>query len=314
MSTSVCLEAILPLTPNIKAFRFTGIEGKLPPFSSGSSFRIQLPVGNGVANAYSLTGDPSRPGTFSIAVRKEDPRRSKGGSIYLHEEARVGQVFEAAFPENHFPPVRTARHHVLLAAGIGITPFLSYLPELRRWGASYELHYSHRGAEEIPFWELLSSDPGIIFHDSSASGRMKPAEILDRQRAGTHVYVCGPHEFIKAVRSHAAETGWPIGHVHFEQFTPGETPPGRAFSARLARSGKVVPVGAEETLLEALEKQGVDVPYSCRVGGCGTCKVGVIRGSIDHRDHCLAAEERDEGRSIISCISRSANGELTLDL
>lgn len=314
MSLSVRLEEIVPLGPQVRAFRFGAVDGTLPAFSAGSSFRLSLPVGGGRANAYSLTSYDAPSGTYTIAVRKENPERSKGGSIYLHEEARVGQVFAAALPENHFSPSRTARHHVMLAAGIGITPFLSYLPELDRWGASYELHYSYRGAGGGAFQDLLGRHERIVLHDSSAGGRMNPATILDRQAVGAHVYLCGPHAFIQAVRAHATETGWPPSHVHFEQFTPSESPPGRAFDVRLARSGAMVCVGAGDTLLEALEKQGVNVPYSCRVGGCGTCKVGVIRGSIDHRDVCLTPEEREEGRTMLACISRSANGELTLDL
>ena len=66
--------------------------------------------------------------------------------------------------------------------------------------------------------------------------------------------------------------------------------------------------------LEAIEKAGIPVPYSCRVGGCGTCELRVIRGDIDHRDHCLPPEDRAAGRSLISCVSRAANGELVLDL
>lgn len=314
MNLAIRLLEVRALTARVKAFRFEGVDGLLPPYSAGSSVRIRLPVGGGRSNAYSLTGDPGAPGFYEIAVRKEDEKRSRGGSLYLHNQAKAGDTFEAGAPENHFPPIRTARHHVLLAAGIGITPFLSYIPSLTRWRASYEIHYSYRGEDSGAFRDDLSVNPRATLYDSEKKGRMPTEEILNRQAAGAHVYVCGPHDFIRTVRGHAGGTGWPESCVHYEQFTPAESAPGHPFLAKLARSGKEVAVGAGESLLEALEKHGVDVPSSCRVGGCGTCKVGVIRGQIDHRDVCLPESEREENRSIITCISRSENGELVLDL
>src|SRR5262249_44646628 len=79
------------------------------------------------------------------------------------------------------------------------------------------------------------------------------------------------------------------------------------------RSGKTVQVGATEHLLDCLEHAGIEVPFGCRAGSCGTCEVGVLAGTIIHRDSVLSAAERAEGKKMLACVSRG-KGSLTLDL
>ena len=73
-------------------------------------------------------------------------------------------------------------------------------------------------------------------------------------------------------------------------------------------------VGADETLLSALNRAKVHAPYSCQQGFCGTCRTRVLNGIVDHRDALLTDPERRNGMMLI-CISRAAEGShLTLDL
>src|SRR5262249_56919012 len=89
---------------------------------------------------------------------------------------------------------------------------------------------------------------------------------------------------------------------------------GKGFSVCIAAPGKVVDVGAEETLLSALRRSDVSVPYSCQQGFCGTCRTRVLGGDVDHRDTLLTDPERNAGTMLV-CISRAPEGErLTLDL
>lgn len=313
MKLQMLLERVEDLGGGVKEFRFTGSGCDLPPFSAGSSLRIDLPVGRGLSNAYSLAGDPAERGSYTIAVRKESAGRSKGGSVYLHERAAVGEVFTASPPENHFAPVRTARRHLLVAGGIGATPFAAFEAELARWGAEREAHYVYRGTG--PLAERLGARGGrVVLHDTARTGRPDFRALLEGQPAGTHVYVCGPAGMIRDVAEAAVRAGWPEEAVHSERFSAPVAAPGREFTARLARTGAEVRVASGETLLEALEREGLGVPFSCRVGGCGTCRVGVVRGGVEHRDTCLTDSEREEGRAMMACVSRAENGEVVLDL
>jgi ferredoxin len=89
---------------------------------------------------------------------------------------------------------------------------------------------------------------------------------------------------------------------------------GEALSVCVASAGTTVQIGAEETLLSALQRADVWPPYSCRQGFCGTCRTRVLDGCVDHRDTLLTEPERADGMMLV-CISRAAKGQrLTLDL
>ena len=79
-------------------------------------------------------------------------------------------------------------------------------------------------------------------------------------------------------------------------------------------SGARIEVAATETLLAALRRNGVDAPYSCQQGFCGTCRVRVRSGAVQHRDSLLTDSEREQGM-MLTCVSRAAaGGHLTIDL
>jgi len=77
---------------------------------------------------------------------------------------------------------------------------------------------------------------------------------------------------------------------------------------------KVKHQGAQWEIIEVLEDAGVEVPYSCEEGICGTCKTTVLAGVPDHHDSVLTAEEHAAGDCMTICVSRSRSPRLVLDL
>jgi phthalate 4,5-dioxygenase reductase subunit len=106
---------------------------------------------------------------------------------------------------------------------------------------------------------------------------------------------------------------WSPTALHFEAFAPAAKPPGgdRAFRVRLAKSGKAFDVPADKSILEVLRDNGLDVPSSCETGTCGTCRVKVLAGEVDHRDLVLSHAEK--ANTMMICVSRAKGDELTLD-
>lgn len=78
--------------------------------------------------------------------------------------------------------------------------------------------------------------------------------------------------------------------------------------------GSEIEVGADQTIIEALEQAGRRVLTSCREGNCGTCETDVIAGAIDHRDHILDDDEKTAGDVMMICVSRAAGDRLRLDI
>jgi len=89
-------------------------------------------------------------------------------------------------------------------------------------------------------------------------------------------------------------------------------PADHAFTVRLARTGGVLEVAANRTILETLRAAGLEVPSSCESGTCGTCRTRLLGGVAEHRDLVLSDEEA--GGNIMICVSRAREGELVLDL
>lgn len=92
---------IQQLTPVIREFSFEALEHPLLPFSSGSHIVVHLPLQERILrNAYSLVSDPYQPQRYQIAVRLQE--HSRGGSRYLHEHVKEGDVLNVSAPLNLF--------------------------------------------------------------------------------------------------------------------------------------------------------------------------------------------------------------------
>ncbi|MNZ36742.1 Phthalate 4,5-dioxygenase oxygenase reductase subunit [compost metagenome] len=308
----VRVTAVRQLTPLVREFTFEAEQGCLPGFSAGSHVLVHLPTPQrSLRNAYSLLGDPAEPAQYRIAVRLQED--SRGGSRFLHEQVKEGDRLQLSPPANLFALHSQARHHLLIAGGIGITPFLAQVAELERRGASFALHYACRGGLTDAYRGELTARLGERFraYDASAGERLELAALLAAQPLGTHVYVCGPQRLIDGVREAAASLGWPDSRVHWEAFAAAE--PGEPFVAELAASGRRIEVPAEASLLEALEAAGIEVPSLCRGGVCGQCATRYLEGSVEHRDSVLAEAERAD--QLMPCVSRGRCGStLKLDL
>ncbi|WP_221794087.1 PDR/VanB family oxidoreductase [Oceanobacter mangrovi] len=308
--------AIRDVAPTIREFTLQGINGELTPFSPGAHVVVAMPgeTAEGKAktwkNAYSLLSDPRDSSTYKIAVRLQD--QSRGGSVFMHTRVSEGDILEITPPANLFAPYWRAQKHLLIAGGVGITPFMSYLPELQRAGANFELHYSYRGNQTGAYAAELQQQLGdqVRCYDADAGERLQLAELLKQQPRGTHIYVCGPELLLDGVRQNAALLGYPDSLIHFEEFAAPQ--PGEPFSVTLESSGQKVDVGADESLLEALEASGVKVPNLCRGGVCGQCVTKLVDGEAEHRDAFLDDGERQS--CIMPCVSRAKSKGLVLGL
>jgi ferredoxin len=180
-------------------------------------------------------------------------------------------------------------------------------------GVEWSMIYAGRSRDSLPFLgEVAEFGDRVEIRTDDERGVPTADQLLGDCTDGTAVYACGPAPMLTAIRAALA----PRDNVelHFERFAAPPVIDGEEFSVRVASTGVTVQVGAEETLLSALQRGDVWPPYSCRQGFCGTCRTRVLDGSVDHRDTLLTEPERTDGMMLI-CISRAAKGQrLTLDL
>ncbi|WP_338083041.1 PDR/VanB family oxidoreductase [Bacillus tianshenii] len=307
----VIINSIKMETLTVKSFNLVSLDGKsLPAFSGGAHIKVFLPDSNLIRH-YSLISSPDDSGSYKIAVALA--ANSKGGSLYLHREARVGDVLEISYPKNYFPLSYKARHHVFYAAGIGITPFLSMMADLRSRGKSFELHYAAKSEDKCAFSSFLLEyyAKETHFYFSKLGQRLK-GEGLSDHRIGTHVYFCGPDSFISTHIERCKDLGYPASSVHSEHFSPPIIRASSSFIAELS-NGISISVPADRSLLDSLHEAGIEVPYSCKMGRCGTCEMRVLEGEVVHQDTFLTEDEKNAHNVIVSCVSRS-NTRLRIDL
>jgi len=303
---------------DICSFELASADGApLPAFSAGSHVDVQLP--GGLTRQYSLCNDPAESHRYLIGVLR-DPA-SRGGSTAMHEQVHEGSELQISPPKNHFALAHEAPRHLLLAGGIGVTPILCMAERLAQTGAAFEMHYCTRSPGRTAFRERIRAAAfaaRVQFHfdDGDAAQKIDLAALLDTPRAGEHVYVCGPKGFMDAVLGRARTAGWPEAQLHYEFFGAelAKSDADADFEVQLASSGRVVPVGADQTVVQALERAGVIVPTSCEQGVCGTCLTRVLEGEIDHKDMFLTPEEQAANDQFLPCCSRAKSARLVLDL
>ncbi|MDF3836926.1 PDR/VanB family oxidoreductase [Cupriavidus basilensis] len=288
---------------------------QLPSFTAGA--HIDVHVGNGLVRQYSLCNDPAETHRYRIGVLR-DPA-SRGGSASMHALEPDAMV-EISEPKNHFPLQADAGHSILLAGGIGVTPILAMAQQLAHAGASFELHYCTRTPEHTAFRERLAQDDlrgrTHFYVDEPAGHRADLPRLLAAPQAGTHLYVCGPAGFMDAVLRQAKEAGWRDANLHREYFAAPQAPGAAkgAFQVKVESSGLVIDVEPDQTVVQALSANGVEIQTSCEQGVCGTCLTRVLAGEPDHRDAYLTDEERAANDQFLPCCSRARTSLLVLDL
>jgi cytochrome P450/ferredoxin-NADP reductase len=278
----------------------------LPRWSPGAHLELILP--DGEVRKYSLCGAAEG---WQLAVLDEP--NGRGGSRWLHTALRVGATLRVRGTRNHFRLDEDAPAHLLIAGGIGITPIIAMADRLRALGKPYALHYAGRSRDSMAFVERLKHDHAGALHlyPKDEGLRMDCEALLGAANNGTQVCACGPDRLLDALGSLAER----CAHVrltveHFSAAAASLLDPSResAFDVALADSDLTLSVPADQTLLQVLRANGIDLASDCEEGLCGSCEVAVVEGEVDHRDRVLSAAERRQGHRMMACCSRAKNG------
>ncbi len=284
----------------------------LPAFSAGAHIALRTP--NGLLRKYSLCNDPAERNRYQVAIKREI--NGRGGSCDLIDHVKTGDELTVAPPVNDFELPQRAQDFLFVAGGIGITPIMAMIRQIQAEGKRFRLFYCSRSPETTAFRDELSAPElkdSVTIHydygDMSRSLDLKP--ILAERKNREHLYCCGPRPLMEAVR--LMTDHWSHAAVHFEAFSDAEThkPTDKPFKVKLARTGAVLDVPTDKTILEVLRTHGLEVPSSCETGTCGTCKTTLLAGEADHRDLYLA--EHDKAGNIMICVSRAKSDEIEIE-
>jgi len=301
------------VAPDVRQFEFApeGVDWK--PFLPGSHINISVLI-DGLPDhrSYSLVG--SGEGTYKIAVKHSD--KSRGGSRYMWS-LQEGARLKITEPHNLFSLDFGKPDYLLVAGGIGITPIISMTEALKRTGHNYRLAFANRRRASVPFHDELVALHGdrLDLYISEEGRRVDIAKEIATLAPEGQLYLCGPMGLIDEAKAAWKASGRLRTNLRFETFgTTGHHAP-EPFVVKIPRLGREIPVAANETMLHALAKAGIDVMSDCERGECGLCAIDVIAcdSEIDHRDVFFNEEQRRANDKICACVSRAIGGSITVE-
>ncbi|MER6983134.1 1,2-phenylacetyl-CoA epoxidase subunit PaaE [Streptomyces carpinensis] len=314
-------------------------------FASGQSLTLRRQVdGRDERRSYSICSPVGTRPRIGVRV-------VPGGffSSWLVNEVRPGDVIEVMAPTGVFTPDLSAPgHHVLVAAGSGITPMLSIAESVLAADdrSRVTLFYGNRRTDSVMFADELADlkdlYPGRFQLAHVLSREPREAELLtgrldaDRLAAlidglvdvseADHWWLCGPHGMVRDAQKVLAGLGVPDDRVHQELFFAGEEPAAPARREERRPDGPVSqvtvvldgrsttsPLSRGETLLDSASRVRPDLPFACKGGVCGTCRALVTCGEADmRRNYALEPTEVDAGY-VLTCQTFPVSDALTVD-
>ena len=293
------------LTPTVRRFVLRHPGGSLlPGYEPGAHIVVTTPAGH--KRSYSLV-EPggARPGEYVVCVRRD--REGRGGSVSMHDDVAAGTDLVVSAPVNRFP-LATSPRYLFIAGGIGITPIRAMVRRLRGDGRTgVRLLYLTRSAEDTAFLREFDG-PEDTVHHSDDRGLLDLWPYLAVPDDDVRVYCCGPPALVRTVWTLTAH--WRTSRIHMEEFAPGHAGMSAPFTAVWAPDGRRVDVPAHLSLLAALRRDGVRVDSSCEAGVCGTCRLALLDGEVEHRDSVLTGRERVS--SVVACVSRARSAEIVV--
>ncbi|WP_433331220.1 1,2-phenylacetyl-CoA epoxidase subunit PaaE [Spirillospora sp. CA-294931] len=270
-------------------------------------------------------------------------------SSWLVNGVRPGDAVEVMAPTGRFTPdLDTPGHHVLIAAGAGITPMMSIAesvlaanPESR-----VTLFYGNRRTGTVMFADELADLKDLY------TGRFQVAHVLSREprdadllsgridaerlkalvgslvevETAGHWWLCGPHAMVEDARRTLADLGVPAERVHRELFHADDEPawtvhhedavpdgPLSQVTVILDGRSTVAALARSRTLLEGAQQSRPDLPFACKGGVCGTCRARVTGGEADMRRNFALEPAEVEAGYVLTCQSYPVSDALTVD-
>ena len=331
-----------PLTADAAAVTFD-VPARLAEkftFAPGQSLTIRR---GGERRSYSICAARGRAPRIGV-------REVAGGAVsgWLVHEVRAGDVIEVQEPSGSFTPdLEKPGHHVLIAAGSGITPILSIAGSVlaANDGSAVTLLYGNRRNDSVMFADeiadlkdaypartclvhLLSREPQEV---ELFNGRLDVAKLRTLLpvtvdvAAVDHWWLCGPFGLVEGAIGLLAELGVPRERVHRELFYVEEEPPAEAthveapagpgaeVTVLLDGRSSTATVPAGTPILDGAQRVRPDLPFACKGGVCGTCRALVTDGEADMRRNFALEPAEVAAGYVLTCQTYPVSDALTVD-
>ncbi len=273
----------------------------------GAHVDIEVSLEGGVdSRSYSIVDASENGDRFALSVYRSPV--SRGGAAVMHA-LKAGDRVRVTQPLQDFPLRVGAPSYTLVAGGVGITAMLGMARVLRELGADYTLHYLGSSRSRMAYLNELTEEHGerLVPHITDEHGRTQVSELLAGVPKTAELYMCGPIRLMEEIRRIWDRDRDPTA-LRFETFGNSGWYDAQSFTVEVPQYGATVEVREDESMLEALERAGVDMMYDCRRGECGLCEVRILSldGKVDHRDVFYSERQKAPNSKMCCCVSRVA--------
>jgi len=337
MTTQLIVDSIIQETSDTKSFVLKWV-GNPISYQPGQFLTLLHPFSSSIRRSYSLSSHPVLDENLQITVK----RIANGEfSRWLFDRANVGDHLQTIGASGFFIlPDNLSNDTTLffLAAGSGITPVLSLLKEalFQRKQRMVLIYSSHSERETIFYRELralekrFSQRLSIVFLFSGDKNLYRArlskfllSELLQQHvsdKTKTLAYLCGPHDYMQMARITLLTEGVPLENIRTEKFNTDkpivkELPPDtdeHHVSIEYQGQQFSLVVKYPNTILQTAKLQGIELPYSCEAGRCGTCAATCVSGKIwMSRNEVLLDKEIEKGR-VLTCTGYPVVGDAEL--
>lgn len=325
------ISAVRPVTADAVTITLDDPEGRVGG-EAGQYVIARVAIGGEEhRRVFSLSSTPELGHPPSITVK-----RLPGGvvSTYLVERAEAGRMIgvepaAGAFRVGIAPGNR--RTYYAFAAGSGIVPVMSILRGALAVepGSLIHLAYGNRRPQDVIFSDELEHlriahpDRLSVVHVMSGRGQRIDYRFVDAylvanppRTADVWYLLCGPPDMNRTIEARLRTLGVPDDRLLVEHYVPPRREnipaPYDGARVRLVGHGASTVLEAGEVLLTAMDRLAAPVPYACRSGVCGTCRVRLVSGRVDPGvPFALTGAEQESG-VILTCVARPVTPEVVL--
>ncbi|MEZ5153450.1 2Fe-2S iron-sulfur cluster-binding protein [Rhodococcus zopfii] len=306
-------------------------------YKPGQFLTLRIPSDRtgSVARCYSLASSPFTDDSPKVTVK----RTVDGyGSNWLCDEISPGDRIEVLPPSGVFTPKSLDHDFLLFGAGSGITPVISILKSALTQGSGrVVLVYANRDEASVIFAEELRALADkyptrltVVHWLESVQGLPTADQLaaLATPYTGYEAFMCGPGPFMDTVHAALHAAGMDRTRVHAEVFNSlagdpfADAAPVEISDEEAADAATVeVELDGEthtlawprkQTLVDLMLTKGLDVPYSCQEGECGSCACTVLEGEVE-MEHCDILDPEDiESGYILGCQAKPVSDNLKI--
>jgi ring-1,2-phenylacetyl-CoA epoxidase subunit PaaE len=335
MTRAVKVTRVVRETENAVSIYLTEADGSALEFRPGQFLSVDVTIdGERLRRAYSLASACLPDVPVHVTVKRIENGRV---SNHLNDTVQEGDELAVLGPSGSFtvePREVDERHLVMIAGGSGITPIMSILETVLRTEkrGRVTLIYGNRSWDDVIFRDRLAalcdefSERLVVDHvlehpaETWSAGRgLLSSEVLEARLEALAIqddgliryFVCGPTPMMEAAHQTLLEREVDADRVAEERFTSPEARSGDMGSDKtelvvVSKAGHDHGIQVEpgQTILEAALAAGIDMPFSCAMGGCGACRVRRADGEVRMEEpNCLSRAERDQGY-VLTCVGR----------